>query len=375
MSTPKKNFNPALNAAVRAFIILLLLSGCNLPQAAPPTEIPANPTAVPATLPPPPQATDTPVIPQPVAHLSTPDESITIIGDKFYDVDSSGTGQKHFAPFGDAYDLNRFERPFTQQEMTYIPSLDILTFQLTQSADWNYAFIKMAGPIPGDASAPNYGLEIDLDRDGFGEILIWARPPYGSQWTTDNVQVYRDNNHSTGGINPSKSDAPYPGDGYETLIFDLGKSDDPDLVWARIAPDQPNVIEFAFKRSLTGDSFMWSPWADSGLKDPAQFNYNDRFTILEAGSPVKDDPYYPVKSLFAVDNSCRANFGFAPTGYEPLLCFYEQPTPTRGPGNPPTLQPGITPIIPLIPLIPICLPPKGGCTYGWDYKLCMCIIG
>jgi hypothetical protein len=49
-----------------------------------------------------------------------------------YDVESSGTGPEHRAPYGDSYNINLFERPFTQTGMNYIPLLDILTFQISE---------------------------------------------------------------------------------------------------------------------------------------------------------------------------------------------------------------------------------------------------
>ena len=354
-------------AAFSLILILLFLSGCNLPQAAAPTAIPLPPTAVPPTAVPP---TEAPAEPQPIAHQLTPDEAMAVSGEvTFYDVNSSGTGGSHYAPYGDSYDLNRLERPFTQADMTYQPGLDIVTFQLAQSADWNYAFIQMKSSPLDKAS---YGVELDLDRDGFGDILIWAQAPFSTQWNNDTLQVYLDKNHDNGGANPSKSDAPYPGDGYEVIEFQNGKGSDPDLAWVRLAPDNPSMLEFAFKRSLTGDSFMWSPWADAGLNNPAQFNYNDRMTLLEAGSPVKENPYYPVKALFSMDNSCRAYIGFSPTGYEPLLCFYEQPTPTLGPGDNASIpNMGLTPGL---VFIPICLKMPDRCVgelVGWP--VCDCV--
>ena len=87
-----------------------------------------------------------------------------------------------------------------------------------------------------------------------------------------------------------------------------------------------------FKKSLPGKAFMWSVWADALLRDPALFSYNDRYTLADAGSPQKDNSYYPLKALFAMDSTCRAVFGFKPTGYEPLIC-----PPTTGPS--PTKEP------------------------------------
>jgi hypothetical protein len=293
-------------------------------------------------------------------------------GITFYDVDSSGTASEHRAPYGEFFQFNRFERPFTQKEMLYLANLDIVTFKMGQDAYWNYAFIKLIGSDPNDPLQINYGVEIDQNRDGFGDLLIWAQPPYGQEWTTGNVQVYRDKNHNTGGVNASASEAPLNSDGYESLEFDRGQGADPDLAWVRIDPENPSSLQFAFKRSLAGEAFMWNPWADAGLKDPSKFNYNDRMTLPEAGSSVRENANYPLKALFAVDNSCRANFGFLPTGSEPLLCAYAQPTPTRRPGEnpPPPSAPGST------PPPQGCQPPPGGCPYGFAGEpFCMCIPG
>ena len=88
--------------------------------------------------------------------------------------------------------------------------------------------------------------------------------------------------------------------------------------------------------------------ADAGLKDPGKLDYVDRFPITEAGSPLRDNKNYPLKSLFLVDNTCRDAFGFEPTHYEPQGCPVP-PTPTpkpripRGGSTPaPTVQvPGV----------------------------------
>ncbi len=249
-----------------------------LPQASP------NPAALSTTAPAPPStpaATPTPAI----THAMTPAD-VNPTGTLMYDVDSSGTASQHRAPYGDSYNINLFERPFTQKDMTYVPSLDIDTFQLTSNSTWYYVFIGLIGNNPNDPINIDYGVEIDKDHDGFGDVLVWAQPPYGVQWTTDGVKVYTDPNHDTGGASPEKSDAnattsaPYPGDGYETVIFNQGQGDDSDLAWVRIDPKNPNTVDFAFKQSLAGPSFMWGVWADAGLKNPGMFNYNDRFTKM-----------------------------------------------------------------------------------------------
>ncbi len=315
-------------------LIMIIILACNLPAgtSTPPeasTSEPAANTESPAPI------AETPTAP--VVHLITPAE-VTPSGTLLYDVESSGTAPEHRAPYGDSYNINRFERPFTQLDMSYVPALDIVTFRMGKDDNWYYPFVELIGGNANDPLNINYGIEIDKERDGHGEVLIWAHPPYGTQWSTDTVQVYTDTNHDTGGPSPEKSDAPYPGNGYDTLIFDQGHGNDPDLAWVRINPSSPTTVEFAYKKILSGNVFMWSAWSDAGLKDPAKFNYNDRFTIEEAGSPLTDNQDYPIKALYLIDNTCRGAFGFNPTGYEPLICPTE-PKPTKAPHVPGTPPP------------------------------------
>jgi hypothetical protein len=81
--------------------------------------------------------------------------------------------------------------------------------------------------------------------------------------------------------------------------------------------------------------------ADAGLKDPTQLDYVDRFKAEDAGSPVRDNKYYPIKDLFLVDNVCRAPFGFKSNGYEPQLCPSTEPPATKRPKatGEPTVEP------------------------------------
>lgn len=325
-----------VRSLVPAFVILLIaISACNMPGGAPPTSIPtlaaqtpvgesaaASPTPVPVT------AT--------LAHVITP--GVPRGGKLVYDVESASTGPERRAPYGDSYDMNRLERPFLQ-DMTYVSDLDIVNFTAANDTDWWYVSVKLIGIDPNNALSINYGVELDLDRDGFGDYLIWAHPPYANQWDTASVQVYQDQNHNTGGLTSTKSDAPFDADGYETLIFDgsVGGAD-PDLAWIRISVDPDATIQFAFKRSWSGSVFMLGVLADAGLKDPGQLDYVDRSPIAQAGSPVKENSNYPLKDLFLVDNTCREAFGFEPTHYEPQGCPVP-PTPTPRPRVPNTPVP------------------------------------
>jgi hypothetical protein len=344
-------------------ILLIAMLACNMPGAAtsaPPTQaitavIPvAGPLATVTAAPPTPIAT--------VVHTMTPTNPTP--GKVVYDVQSAGTAPEKRAPYGDSYEWNRLERPFNQ-DMSYVADLDISYFTVAKDSDWWYISMKLMGIDPNNAQGINYGVELDLDHDGFGDYLVWAHPPYTNQWDTVPVQIYQDQNHNTSGLSGGKSDAPFAADGYETLIFDgkVGGSD-PDTAWIRINAGPDATVQFAFKRSWSGSVFMLGVIADAGWKDPQKLDYVDRIPIAEAGSPVKDNMYYPLKSLILVDNTCRDAFGFEPTRYEPQICPVE-PTPTKEPRQPRPNGPSP---------VPGCQPPPGGCGVGkqWNSGTCSC---
>ncbi len=298
--------------ALTLLLVALALS-CNLPATiSPPTVTPMLPPtalSLPAASP-----------SLPVNHLQNPSLDAGR-GTIFYDTDCAGTAAEKRAPYGDAYNLNFLERPFSQ-DMGYIPDLDIRTFGLSQDAIWYYVSLKTIGGNPNASPGILYAVELDMDKDGFGDFIIVAQPPYAAAWTTQNVRVFADENHNTSGLSPTKSDAPFEADGYETLIFDgaRGLGDDPDLAWVRMVNNEEATLQFAFKRSWAGSVFLFGVLADAGLKSVSQLDYVDRFTEEQAGSPVRSKKEYPLKALYAVDNTCRQAVGFVPSGYEPMIC-------------------------------------------------------
>jgi hypothetical protein len=248
------------------------------------------------------------------------------------------TPEVKYAVGGDFYDLNRFERPFTQNDMNYLPAVDIVNLRIAKDATWYYASMELAGPDPTTNSLnADYALEVDWNRDGRGDLLIWARPLYTTDWSTTPVTVYKDANGDVGGTDPLRSDAPSSGDGYETVIFNGGQGTDPDLAWVRIAPDMPNTIQFAFKLSILEgvSTYLVNGRVDAGIKDPPKFNYNDFFTLPDAGSPLHNDANYPEKAVYSVDNTCRLAVGFTANGSEPLVCAIPVFPTSVGP-TPPT---------------------------------------
>jgi hypothetical protein len=329
----KKNSKSSLMASLA---IVLAILACNVPlpsfpsggQETTPTMTSPAPSAT---------ATNTPLAtagaanPLPTFVVDTPTPILThglipTTGDvKTYkhilDTVSKDTASEKRAPTGDSYKLNRFERPFLQ-DMTYVSDLDIASYSFGADDNFFFISIELVGANPNNPLGINYGVEIDLDGDGFGDKIIWAHPPYNVEWTTDNVQIFADKNHDTGGLSAEKSDAPIPGDGYETLIFNggRGEGDDPDLAWVRVNAGRLATVQFAFKKSVADDRFIYGVIADGGLKDIGKMDYIDRFTEFEAGSPERGSDFYPLKELYAIDNVCRETYGFVGSGQEPQLC-------------------------------------------------------
>ncbi len=328
--------NPGHNSHLLfgAMLILTMLA-CSLPGIAsnPPeepapvtTEPPsASPAATQDALPTATTMPSSPTVEAPtptrvVSHALIPSTSVKA-GKLIYDVVSVDTAAENRAPYGDSYDINLLERPF-MQDMSYVADLDIASYNLSQDEKFYYVSIELVGTNPNNPLGIQYAVELDLDADGFGDYILIARPPHSVDWSTDNLQVVEDTSHDTGGLSAEKSDAPLPGNGYDTLIFDGGRGldDDPDLAWVRVNAGKRATVQFAFKLSLAENRFMYGVLADAGPKDITDLDYVDRFTKTEAGSPVRGDDHYPLRALYGVDNVCREAHGFTGSGEEPQRC-------------------------------------------------------
>jgi hypothetical protein len=242
-------------------------------------------------------------------------------GQLIYDVVSVDTAAEERAPYGDSYDINLLERPF-MADMSYVADLDIAGYSLSFDDKFYYVSISLIGTDPNNELGIQYAVELDLDADGFGDYIIVAYPPHNVDWSTEDVQVLWDSDHDTGGLSAERAEAPLPGDGYDTVIFDSGRGedDDPDLAWARINAGKDATVQFAFKRTLSENRFMFGVLADAGPKEVGDLDYVDRFTEAEAGSPIKGDADYPLKSLYGVDNTCWTAQGFEGNYEEPKRC-------------------------------------------------------
>lgn len=231
---------------------------------------------------------------------------------------------------GDRFTYGQFERPFNSESMdVYFPSLDIVDTVVHQDETWIYATIELNALDSADVLTDKYALELDTDRNGKGDWLITVANPATTEWTVLGVQIYEDANRDVGSISPMFSDATSTvGDGFESIVFDQGAGADPESAWVRISPDTSNVIQIAVKRAVIGNpqSYMISMWAGHSLLNPALFDLNDVYSHEQAGAANPGyELYYPIKSVFELDNTCRLAVGFQPTGTEPgLYNTYQQ---------------------------------------------------
>ncbi|MBG0787150.1 MAG: hypothetical protein H0S79_18805 [Anaerolineaceae bacterium] len=284
------------------------------------------------------EETEEPVVE--VTHNITPGEPGWIYK-WFYDTDSSKNASSGYVTGGDDFVANLYERPFTESEMVYRPDIDIKKTEISSDDTFYYVIITLSGEHPDGELQAAYGVEIDEDRDGRGDLLVVADHPTSTTWSIDGVGVYRDSNNDVGGSSIMRPDSGYAGNGYDQVVFSKDMLDDPDAAWARISTSTPPTVTFAFKKSLVGmGTFVWGVWAADSLLDPALIDLHDNFTESEAGSPYQSHSTYPLKSLNLVDNTCRETYGFDATTPIMGLCYVpEEPTATPEPTAEPTSAP------------------------------------
>lgn len=329
-------------------VVVMFVLACNLMSQSAPAPAPEVPPTLPPT-PPPPPPTDEPAPPPDPTPEAPPVEVEIVHVDSpslgngkpqvIHDQPSNKVAPEKRAYGGDEYPLGRYERPFTAEVMEYLPFIDITQTVLfvDDSDDWIYTGILVveSPSLAGDRKL-FYGIELDNDLDGRGDVLIMATLPDGEEWTTNGVYVYKDVNESIGGADPMKPNAPASGDGYEVVIFDAGVGEDPDLAWTRRSPDEKKLIEIAFKPDLVDvgaeeRGFAWAAWAFVEDFHADWFDHHDHFTLEEAGSSLIDNADYPLKAFHSADNTCRALSGVSLVGDVPGLCVtYSSPGVSGG---------------------------------------------
>jgi len=355
-----------------ALVILLSVAGCNLPTKEAPVEL--LPTQPPAVIEPPPTAEPTEPPPPPptaepeIVHVSFPSQG-SGKEQTIHDQLSQNTAPEKRAYGGDEYVNGRWERPFMAEEMEYLPFIDIAQTDLIRDeyGGWLYAdIILVESPSTAGERKVIFGIEVDRDLDGRGDVLILADAPSSTEWTTDGVRVWQDVNANIGDADPMSPNAPVAVDGYEVSVFDEGVGDDADLAWARMSPELDNKIEIAFKLDLMdiGEEyyfFLWGAWAFVEDAHPDWFDHHDKYTLEEAGSPLIENEHYPLKAFYAADNTCRALSGLEPTTPLPGMCPISVPQVSGGEeeGRCPPEN--------------CCTSAMTACLYHWDFETCSCV--
>jgi hypothetical protein len=356
----RKNFKRSL----AIMVVFAILSACNFPSAqdatpATATEPPATEAVIAPT------ATNAPPTEIPILHtvipVSLPENRSGHAGD----YDSSVTAEQKKSNGGDRFTFEQFERPFNANTMdVYFPNLDIIDTFVYQDDTWIYGTIRVVDRSAANSSPYRLAMQLDVHVDGKGDYLVVAENPSSTDWTVTGVQVYFDTNSDVGDLTAMFTDLDAKNDGFETMLFDQGKGDDPDAAWVRASPDDPNTVQLAVKRSLVGNPplYMVNMWTGHATLDPILFDYSDHYTHEQAGAADPGLPnFYPIKAVYELDNSCRMAVGFQPTGSEPGLCPVLQPARPE-PGatvvgcNPTTLQ------------LSACSQQNG----SWNYSTCQC---
>lgn len=265
-------------------------------SSSPPTDVPADvPTDVPAE--------DSSEDPE-VVHGEIPGDFKQTPLQNIFDCTTGpyfNPGQEYaLSKVCDQWERNYFERPVDEESLVFFPQLDIVESSFGQDENWYYTRILLFSELVDNLVLDGvYALEIDLNLDARGDILVLAAAPGrfpAGEWHSNGVQVWFDSNDDVGGPQAVLADPLYNGDGYETLLVDNGRGDDPDLAFVKTYGDKPGLVEFGFKASLLGgvDSFEWWVWA-----------------MREDVSAAKYDPvdFFPQDTLFAIDNTCGWIYG------------------------------------------------------------------
>lgn len=239
------------------------------------------------------------------------------------------------------------ERPVELSSGNYLPAVDIVRAQMGETQGWIFGKISLyqdaAGQIPANLMVM---FEIDIDLDSRGEYLILAKGINSSEWTTNGVQVWWDQTGDVGGEKPHVPDGAL-GDGYETLLFDSGQGEDPDLAWVRISPEDSASVEFAFKTEILPENrmFAWWAWTILGELDPQMMEIVDSLTTTSSSQ---------------MDNTCSWIFNGKPTNLLKNICDFEIPSTTPVPTPTPQQSEGV-----------VCPPGEVWGWYPWGGKF-MC---
>jgi hypothetical protein len=230
----------------------------------------------------------------------------------------------------DEWAVNRYERPFNAvSQDEYYPDLDIEYAFLGRDVEWYFLRFALFDPQPGtDFLAGTYAVEMDLEGDGRGDLLVLVSEPgkeAGNKWSTQGVQIWADSNDDVGAMKPNAPESDVPADGYDTLLFDQGSGDDPNGAWARAFMSGSAYVELAFKTHYLGEAFAfkWWVWSSYGSYSPDMFELHDFYSHEQTGDTYEGKAFFPAKEVFAIDSTCAKMWGASPNQADPDFCSIE----------------------------------------------------
>ncbi|KAF0108919.1 MAG: Uncharacterized protein FD147_2339 [Chloroflexi bacterium] len=366
-----------LTVSIFVVFLLVVMSGCSVlkPKAEAPapttapiaakTETPAMPTTAPPTPEPAIAVTGVetaePVV---ITHVTVPGEPKYLTEQK---VEDCSTGERKAMGVTtligvgcDDWNRNiaRLERPADAPNGTYFPAADIVSSTMGTNQVWMFGKINLYKDAAGNLPAGLIiGFEIDINIDSRGDYLLLVTGLNSTEWTTDGVQVWRDQNDDVGGEKPQAPDGRL-GDGYETLLFDAGMGLDPDLAWARINPADGASVEFAFKPIILShdQKFAWWAWTALGGLDPAGMEIVDSLQNSAA---------------WKFDNTCGWIFNGKPSNLLTNICKIIVPTATPVPTSTPKFIGCVTKTD--AQCNAEANPQQGGFPWWWDAVNCRCM--
>ncbi len=236
-----------------------------------------------------------------------------------HDQTCAETAASKRAPGGDDYSDGRFERPF-DRDMNYAPSLDIVRGDLFRPDDgWLYFIITLvSGPTAGSTV---YGIELDTNIDGRGDYLIQVTAPVSETWSESGVKMWWDSDGDVGGQAINRSDPRgFKGSGFEASKINPETGKNIGQLWSR---SSEYGIQIALNGKWVGGKegkFTWKPYSDGNSYSTTFYDLDDYFLLEQAGSPLIGERDYPLKAVFAYDNTCRGLSGLTPSGSEQGVC-------------------------------------------------------
>jgi hypothetical protein len=228
-------------------------------------------------------------------------------------------------PGCDRYQNDVYERPTSSGfelaggrfgALEYWENLDIASARIGADNRFLYVSITLVGLNRIDASGPQlerlthkYGFRISTNADGrFGYLFFVDDPAFASSAPNVYFQQktfgYLDTDGDVGGAassgpsgrNVTKTDNPLEEqglNGYDSAIISDGQlSNSVPALWARIDPASPTTVELALDYLVLGltpaqaRALLFTEFdAGKGSMDPQNFQFNDRHSAEEAGSP------------------------------------------------------------------------------------------